>query len=183
MYMILKSFFNGRLVVETGDITEKNVDAIVNAANSSLMGGGGVDGAIHRKGGPSILEECKKIRKTIHPGGLPPGEAVCTGGGNLPASNVIHTVGPVWHGGNKGEPDVLKKAYNNCLNCALTMNIATIAFPAISTGIYGYPGEKASPIVYRTITAFLESHKKPEKVYLVFFTRDDADIFLSHIPE
>ncbi|MBN1696852.1 MAG: O-acetyl-ADP-ribose deacetylase [Spirochaetales bacterium] len=179
--MILKSLLGGRLVIETGDITDKAVDAIVNAANSSLMGGGGVDGAIHRRGGHAILEECKKIRATAYPDGLPPGMAVLTGGGDLPASHVIHTVGPVWHGGGKGEPEVLAGAYTSCLAIASGMKMNVIAFPSISTGVYGYPKEKAAVLVYGVIKDFLTSNDKPEKVCLVFFSPDDADIFLSNI--
>jgi len=120
-----------------GDITEQETDAIVNAANSSLMGGGGVDGAIHRKGGPKILEECKKIRETEWPDGLPTGKAVITTGGNLKAKYVIHTVGPVWRGGKYGEPELLAEAYRNSLKLAVSRGLKTIAFPAISRLPYG----------------------------------------------
>ncbi len=177
----MENLFNNRITVMTGDITKLEVDAIVNAANSSLMGGGGVDGAIHRCGGPDILEECREIRKTTYPSGMPPGNAVITGGGYLPADYVIHTVGPVWHGGKKGEKVILEKAYLNCLKLALSQDLDTIAFPAISTGIYGYPKTEAAETAYKTVTEFLEHNKKPEKVYFVFFSRGDMDIFLKKI--
>ena len=122
-----------------GDITDVEADAIVNAANSSLMGGGGVDGAIHRKGGSKILEECRRIRATEWPDGLPTGKAVITSGGNLKAKHVIHTVGPVWLGGFHVEAELLKQAYKNSLRLAVAKGLKTIAFPSISTGAYGYP--------------------------------------------
>src|SRR4030042_724594 len=128
-----------RLVI--GDITEMETDAIVNAANSSLMGGGGVDGAIHRRGGPKILEECKRIRATEWLEGLPTGKAVITSGGKLKAKHVIQTVGPIWRGGNEGEAELLKEAYTNSLRVATLNKLKTIAFPSISTGAYGYPIE------------------------------------------
>ena len=133
-----------RIAVLRGDITKLEVDAIVNAANSQLLGGGGVDGAIHRAGGPEILEECKAIRKNQYPGpeGMPPGNAVVTSGGYLPAKKIIHTVGPVWGGGNMGEEAILEKAYLSCLETALTNKISSIAFPAISTGVFGYPKKR-----------------------------------------
>jgi O-acetyl-ADP-ribose deacetylase (regulator of RNase III) len=139
-----------------GDITEQDTDAIVNAANWSLMGGGGVDGAIHRKGGPNILKECKKIRETTWPYGLPTGKAVIITGGNLKARYVIHTVGPVWFGGNHGESNLLAQAYRNSLRLAVSKGLKTIAFPSISTGAYGYPVEKASKIALKTVKDFLE---------------------------
>ncbi|MCX7727072.1 MAG: macro domain-containing protein, partial [Chitinispirillaceae bacterium] len=134
----MKTFLSGKVVVDVGDITKENVDAIVNAANSSLMGGGGVDGAIHRVGGPDILQECKKIRETFYPNGLPVGKAVATTGGNLKAKYVIHTVGPVWNGGKNNEDKLLQDAYLNSLKEAEKLNIKSIAFPAISTGCLLY---------------------------------------------
>ncbi|MBM3216334.1 macro domain-containing protein, partial [Candidatus Poribacteria bacterium] len=119
----------GRIVVRTGDLTAEDTDAIVNAANSSLMGGGGVDGAIHRAGGPQILEECRRIRATTHPDGLPVGEAVSTSGGRLKARYVIHTVGPVWHGGNQGEPELLASCYRNALVEGERLGVQSVAFP------------------------------------------------------
>ncbi len=142
-----------------GDITEQETDVIVNAANPGLMGGGGVDGAIHRKGGPQILEECKTIRKEKWHGGLPTGEAVATTGGALMAKIVIHTVGPIWSGGKKEEPEQLARAYTNCLTLALDLGLKRIAFPSISTGAYGYPVEKASKVALSTIVDFLGKNK------------------------
>ncbi len=132
------------VVLKRGDITEEVVDVIVNAANSSLLGGGGVDGAIHRSGGPAILEECRKIR--ARQGGCPTGEAVITGAGQLGARHVVHTVGPVWRGGKEGEPDLLRSAYRNSLSLAAEHGARTIALPSISTGVYGYPVEKAARV-------------------------------------
>lgn len=153
-----------------GDITEVGTDAVVNAANSSLMGGGGVDGAIHRRGGPIILDECKRIRKTDWPQGLPTGEAVITSGGNLKARHVIHTVGPVWRGGSKGEPSLLARAYRNSLKLAVSKGLKTVAFPSISTGAYGYPLEKASLIAIEVTKEFLEKQNKLEEVVFVLFS-------------
>jgi O-acetyl-ADP-ribose deacetylase (regulator of RNase III) len=143
-----------KLRLKQGDITRENVDAIVNAANSSLMGGGGVDGAIHRAGGPAILEECKKI--VAKQGTLPTGKAVITTGGNLPARHVIHTVGPIWRGGNHDEPALLASAYRESLKLAVRNNLATIAFPSISTGVYSYPVEKAAVVALKTVADFLK---------------------------
>ena len=161
-----------------GDITDLETDAIVNAANSSLMGGGGVDGAIHRKGGSKILEECKRIRATEWPDGLPTGKAVITSGGNLKAKHVIHTVGPVWLGGFHVEAELLKQAYKNSLRLAVAKGLKTIAFPSISTGAYGYPIEDASRIAVRTVKEFLEKEDKLEKVVFVLFSERDFEIYL-----
>lgn len=160
-----------------GDITEQDTDAIVNAANPSLMGGGGVDGAIHRKGGPRILEECKKIRATEWREGLPTGKAVITSGGNLKARYVIHTVGPIWRGGNRGEPQLLADAYRNSLALAVSKGLKSIAFPSISTGAYGYPVEKASRIALRTVKEFLEKGDKLVEVVLVLFHQHDLETY------
>jgi O-acetyl-ADP-ribose deacetylase (regulator of RNase III) len=168
----------GRIVVATGDITRCAVDAIVNAANSSLMGGGGVDGAIHSAGGPAILEACRAIRKNTYPEGLPPGEAVETTAGKLPARYVIHTVGPVWHGGTAGEAGILASCYLNSLELAARLGARTIAFPAISTGVYGYPREKAAAVVMRTLRDYLEARSLPRVVTLEFFSKEDERIFL-----
>jgi O-acetyl-ADP-ribose deacetylase (regulator of RNase III) len=157
-----------RIRLVQGDITNMETDAIVNAANSSLMGGGGVDGAIHRRGGPKILEECKKIRATEWPQGLPTGKAVITGAGNLKARHVIHTVGPVWHGGNHGEPELLAQAYQNSLKLASSRGLKTIAFPSISTGAYRYPIEDASKIALKTVKEFLEEDCLDEVVFVLF---------------
>ena len=175
--MIPKAFLDGRLVIKQGDITHEKVDAIVNAANRTLLGGGGVDGSIHRVGGPAILNECRHIRKTDYPDGLPTGEAVITGAGRLPTGHVIHTVGPVWHGGNDGEPELLASAYRESLKIAAINQMTTLAFPAISTGVYGYPKELAALVARDTIAAFLSVNPHPETVYLVFFSVLDAEIF------
>ena len=172
---------NGRLVVTTGDITKLKTGAVVNAANSSLMGGGGVDGAIHRSGGPAILEECKQIRAGRYPDGLPAGDAVATTAGKLPAEYVIHTVGPVWHGGNSGEADKLASCYRRSLEEAVKLSLRDIAFPAISTGIYGYPKEKAGPIAFGAVRQFLAGSQLPETVYFVFYSPGDARIFLDTV--
>jgi len=167
-----------KICLVQGDITEMETDAIVNAANPSLMGGGGVDGAIHRKGGPKILEECKRIRATEYPDGLPTGKAVITTGGNLKAKYVIHTVGPVWRDGNHGEPELLAEAYSNSLKLAVSKGLKTIAFPSISTGAYGYPIEKACRVALKTVKDFLEKEDKLDKVVLVLFSKRDFEIYM-----
>jgi O-acetyl-ADP-ribose deacetylase len=166
-----------RIHIVTGDLTDFDVDAIVNAANSSLMGGGGVDGAIHSKGGPEILEACKELRNNHFPGGLTPGEAVITTGGRLNAAHVIHTVGPVWDGGDSGEAEVLEGAYRNSLTLAADNNLKSVAFPAISTGVYGYPKNLAGVIAYSTVTAFLSNADLPREIYFVFLTRGETAAF------
>jgi len=160
-----------------GDITQIETDAIVNAANPTLMGGGGVDGAIHRVGGPKILEECKRIRATDWPEGLPTGKAVITSAGNLKAKYVIHTVGPIWRGGNHREPELLAESYRNCLRLAVSRGLRTIAFPSISTGAYGYPIEKASRIALTTVKEFLEKEDKVDKVEFVLFSEHDLKVY------
>ncbi len=162
----------------TGDITKVTVDAIVNAANSSLMGGGGVDGAIHRAGGPTILEECRNIRRDRYPDGLPTGEAIATTAGNLPAQWVIHTVGPIWRGGKNDEDDLLYAAYTNSYRCAAELGAKSIAYPAISTGVYGFPKERAASIVWRFVREVAEPGPL-ERVILVFFSAPDRMLFLS----
>jgi O-acetyl-ADP-ribose deacetylase len=164
-----------RLVLKQGDITLEDVDAIVNAANSSLMGGGGVDGAIHRAGGPTILEECKQIRR--RQGELPTGEAVITTGGNLNARYVIHTVGPVWHGGSQNEDILLANAYMNSIALAVQHKINTIAFPSISTGIYGFPVERASRIAFTTVSEFLTAQAGINEVRFIVFSRNDFELY------
>lgn len=161
-----------------GDITEVAADAIVNAANSTLLGGGGVDGAIHKKGGPKILEECKLIRATQWPDGLPTGKAVLTSGGNLKAKYVIHTVGPVWMGGFHVEAELLKQAYKNSLKLAVQNGVKTIAFPSISTGAYGYPVEEASRVAVGAVKKFLEKEDKIDKVTFVLFSEGDFAVYL-----
>jgi len=171
----------GSVIVQLilGDITSMETDAIVNAANPSLLGGLGVDGAIHSKGGVKILEECKKIRATIWPEGLPTGCVAITCGGNLKAKYVIHTVGPVWHGGLQGEAELLRQAYRNSLKLAITNGLKTVAFPSISTGAYGYPIEEASQVALKTIKTFLEKETKLEKICFVLFTEQTFKVYLS----
>jgi O-acetyl-ADP-ribose deacetylase (regulator of RNase III) len=153
----------GRIEVIQGDITIQEVDAIVNAANNSLLGGGGVDGAIHRAAGPDLLEECRKL------GGCPTGSAKITRGYRLPAKWVIHTVGPIWRGGAQSEDQLLAKAYRNCLQLAQQSHIRSLAFPSISTGAYGFPTNRASQIAIREITVHLEQNTLPETVFIVCF--------------
>jgi O-acetyl-ADP-ribose deacetylase (regulator of RNase III) len=166
-----------KITLVLGDITEQETDAIVNAANPTLMGGGGVDGAIHRKGGPEILKECKLIRQTLYPDGLPTGKAVATSGGKLKAKKVIHTVGPVWGGGNNREPELLANAYKNSLALALKMGVKTISFPSISTGAYGYPVEKASGVAIKTVVGFLEKNAGIEEVRFILHNKHDLQIY------
>jgi O-acetyl-ADP-ribose deacetylase len=166
---------NIRLVM--GDLTEMATDVIVNAANSSLMGGGGVDGAIHRKGGPKILEECRTIRQTQYPVGLPTGRAVMTSGGNLKAKRVIHTVGPIWYGGSREEPKLLADAYLNSLRLAVSSGLRTVAFPSISTGAYGYPIEEASRIAFKIGKEFLEKEDGLEEVVFVLHSDHDLSVY------
>ena len=173
----MKSFFSGRLRAFTGDITAIDADAVVNAANSSLLGGGGVDGAIHRAGGPSILEECEDIRTHRYPNGLPPGKSVITGAGKLKCSYVIHTVGPIWHGGRNGEREILAEAYRSSLQLASEAGIKSICFPAISTGIYGFPKQIAASIAFDTISCFIRRNSLPREVNLVFFSEEDLNVF------
>ncbi len=166
-----------------GDITEMATDAIVNAANSTLMGGGGVDGAIHSKGGPAILEECKRIRVSEYPHGLPTGKAVITGAGNLRAKKVIHTVGPIWSGGNQNESELLGQAYLNSLELLAINNLQTIAFPSISTGAYGYPVNEASLVALRTVREFLLKTDKCFEVVFVLFSFRDLEVYRNSASE
>jgi O-acetyl-ADP-ribose deacetylase (regulator of RNase III) len=166
-----------KIILIKGDITEVATDAIVNAANSSLMGGGGVDGDIHRKGGAKILEECKLIRAVDWPEGLPTGKAVVTSGGDLKAKYVIHSVGPVWQGGSNHEPELLADAYRNSLELALSKTIRSIAFPSISTGAYRYPIDDASKIALTTVKGFLESKDDLDEVVFVLFTEHDFEVY------
>jgi O-acetyl-ADP-ribose deacetylase (regulator of RNase III) len=175
-----KSFLTGRVVVKVGDITKEDVDAVVNAANGTLMGGGGVDGAIHRAGGPEIKKECEEIRRTHYPDGLPTGRAVITTAGKMPAKRVIHTVGPVYSRGGRDKAELLASCYRNSLRLALENGLKTIAFPAISTGIYGYPLEEAAKVSSQTIEDFLASNKSFQEVRLVFFSPSDAEVFLKN---
>ena len=166
-----------------GDITEIETDAIVNAANSSLMGGGGVDGAIHRKGGPKILEECKNIRATEWPEGLPTGKAVITSAGNLKAKHVIHTVGPIWRGGNRGEPELLAQAYQNSLRLAVSQGLKTVAFPSISTGAYGYPVDDARRVALEAVKVFLEKEDRLDEVVFVLFSEHALEVYADKAKE
>ena len=165
-----------------GDITKQTTDAIVNAANPSLMGGGGVDGAIHRAGGPAILEECKKI--VAKQGRLATGKAVITGGGNLSAKYVIHTVGPIWHGGNKNEAALLRSAYQECLKLATEKKLASISFPSISTGAYGYPVEEAAKVAVDAVVSFLQKQDTSlREVVFVLFDSKTYEIYSSALRE
>ncbi|HKZ03061.1 MAG TPA: O-acetyl-ADP-ribose deacetylase [Pyrinomonadaceae bacterium] len=173
-------YLNGRVLLLVGDITVQAVDAIVNAANPSLLGGGGVDGAIHRSGGPEILADCRDIRYSKYPAGLPTGEAVITRAGNLPARHVIHTVGPIYgkHGGREAE--LLTACYQNSLMLATRYHLTSIAFPAISTGVYGYPRDEAGMVASRTIERFLSNDRRLKEVRMVFFKLSDMDIFIEN---
>jgi len=165
-----------------GDITKQNTDAIVNAANSSLMGGGGVDGAIHRAGGPAILEECKQI--VARQGRLPTGKAVMTTGGNLKARYVIHTVGPIWYGGDKGEPELLASAYQESLKLVMESQLHSISFPSISTGVYGYPVDKASGVaIGAVITSLRQSVTSVREVVFVLFDSQTFRAYSSALKE
>ena len=163
-----------RITFVRGDITEQETDAIVNAANSTLMGGGGVDGAIHRAGGPAILEECKKI--VAETGQCPTGHAVITTGGNLKAGHVIHTVGPVWRGGANREPELLASAYRNSLTRAAEHGLKTISFPSISTGAYGYPVAEAAKVALRSIADYVRNQPFDE-VRFVLFSKSDFETY------
>jgi len=163
------------LAIVEGDITKEETDAIVNAANSGLRGGGGVDGAIHRAGGPSILEECRKI------GHCPTGQAVITSGGNLLAKYVIHTVGPVWSGGNRNEAGLLKSAYLESLKIASKKGLKSVSFPAISTGAYGYPLNEAARIALKTAIDYLKEHQEIELVRFVLFGKPMLDVFAEQL--
>jgi len=168
------------VIVSVGDIAEQAVDAIVNAANSTLLGGGGVDGAIHDKGGRQIYDECLEIRQTVYPKGLPTGKAVITSGGKLPARFVIHTVGPVY-GMNQGrDAELLSDAYHNSLALAAETNLHSIAFPSISTGAFHFPKHEAARVSSQTIKEFLSTNNTLTAVRLVFFSAPDAKMFLKH---
>jgi O-acetyl-ADP-ribose deacetylase (regulator of RNase III) len=178
---MIKTINKSSVSLVRGDITRQDVDAIVNAANSSLMGGGGVDGAIHRAGGPSILEECKQIRKLQ--GTCPPGEAVITGGGKLQAMHVIHTVGPIWHGGKNDEPAILGRAYRNSLTRAVEAGARTVAFPSISTGAYGYPVDKAARVALAEVINFCNEHAEIDEVRFVLFDEKTLSAYEAALEE
>ena len=167
------------LIIKQGDITKEDTDAIVNAANSRLAGGGGVDGAIHRAGGSKIAEECRKI------GSCPTGRAVITSGGNLPASYVIHAVGPIYRGGKNNEAELLRSAYISSLELADKYNLRSVAFPSISTGAYGYPIKEASRIALQAIIDYCESHPQTtiEEIRFVLFTPQDKEVYIQSLEE
>lgn len=167
-----KKFFKmAAIKIQQGDITKLQTDAIVNAANTTLLGGGGVDGAIHRAAGPKLVAECRTL------GGCAIGEAKITSGYRLPAKFVIHTVGPVWHGGNQGEPQLLQNCYRNSLQLAEDHQLQSIAFPAISTGVYGYPFDQASRIALSATQKFLETSNSLKKVIFILFSNTDYNAF------
>jgi len=166
-----------------GDITDLEADALVNAANSSLMGGGGVDGAIHRRGGPAILEECKQVRQKDWRDGLPVGKAVITTGGSLKARHVIHTVGPVWSGGLSGEPAALAECYSNSLRVAVREHLRSVAFPSISTGAYGYPVREASRVALKAVKSYVENEGAPAEVTFVLYSENDFKTYVEALEE
>ncbi|MFI5121007.1 MAG: O-acetyl-ADP-ribose deacetylase [Thermoanaerobaculia bacterium] len=176
----MHNFLEGTVLALCGDITRQKVDAVVNAANGSLLGGGGVDGAIHRAGGPAILAACRELRRTALPSGLPTGEAVITPGGELPAGFVIHTVGPVYGSHAGKEAALLASCYRRSLILADEHGLGSIAFPAISTGIYGYPPAQAADVASRAIASTLAEVSRIREVRLVFFSPRDLAVFLEH---
>ncbi len=177
---MIQSYLKGRVLVKVGDLTNETVDAIVNAANSTLLGGGGVDGAIHDRGGPQILAECKALRAAQYKDGLPTGQAVITTGGALPAKYVIHTVGPIY-GSNKGrDAELLAACYINSLRLAAQYGLLSIAFPSISTGVFGYPQPEAAKVASTAIRSFVRENEVPFEIRLVFFSEAAAASFVSH---
>ncbi len=175
-----QEFLNGRVIVKISDITKEKTDAIVNAANSTLLGGGGVDGAIHNAGGKQILEECREIRRDKFPNGLPTGEAVITSGGNLAAKFVIHTVGPIYGSNQNKDAELLANCYESSLALAVENDLETISFPSISTGAFCYPKHEAAQVASRAIKTFLAQNKSIKQVNLVFFSTADAEKFVKH---
>lgn len=175
-----QTFLRDRVSLFVSDITQQSVDAIVNAANSSLLGGSGVDGAIHRVGGSAILEECREIRRTQYPNGLPTGEAVITTAGNLPARFVVHTVGPIYGHHSGREAELLASCYRNSLLLATEHSLTSIAFPAISTGVYGYPQAEAAAVASQAIDEFLAVDSLVKEIRLVFFKQSDMNAFLTN---
>ena len=177
---MLKSFLEGRVIIKTGDITREKTDAIVNAANSSLLGGSGVDGAIHAAGGSDIDDECLRIRQTQYPDGLPTGEAVITTAGRLPAKFVIHTVGPIYGENDGRDAELLARCYASSIAVAIENSLSTIAFPAISTGVYRFPKDEAARVASHAISAALSANPTVTAVNLVFYRLPDAEAFLSN---
>ncbi len=177
----VKIINQAKLSILQGDITRQTTDTIVNAANSSLMGGGGVDGAIHRAGGPAILEECIQIVSLQ--GRLPSGQAVITNAGNMKSKHVIHTVGPIWHGGKQGEADLLASAYRESLQLAAENNLSSISFPSISTGAYSYPLDEASRIALKTVASFLSATTSIKEVVFVLFDSRTFDAYTTALRE
>jgi len=167
----------GRIKLVKGDITKVRTDAIVNAANESLLGGGGVDGAIHNAAGPGLLEECRQLK------GCRTGDAKITAGYNLPTQNVIHTVGPIWRGGHREEHALLASSYRKCLELARENNLRTIAFPNISTGVYGFPADQAARIAIREVLRFLENNSIPEEVVFVLFSDENYSLYTKLISD
>lgn len=178
--MEYSNFLNNRIIIKVGDLTKENADVIVNAANSTLLGGGGVDGAIHQAGGEKIYQECFQIRQTIYPKGLPTGQAVITSGGNLKARFVIHTVGPIYGRDKQNEAQLLADCYVNSLKLASENHLSIVAFPSISTGAYSYPKHEAAKISSQAIKQFLENDNTINEVRLVFFDESDAKKFTKH---
>lgn len=176
----LPSYMNGHVRLLVGDLTDQAVDAIVNAANRTLLGGGGVDGAIHHRGGTSILNACRELRRSQWPDGLPTGQVAMTCGGKLPARHVIHTVGPIYgqHAGK--EPELLAACYRNAIELAARHELKSLAFPSISTGAFGYPADKAAPIVSLALSRALDEMPAIEEVRLVFFNPAQMEIFIAH---
>jgi O-acetyl-ADP-ribose deacetylase (regulator of RNase III) len=174
---MIEGLIAGRLIVKVGDLTDESVDAIVNAANSTLLGGGGVDGAIHRAGGPAILEECRRLRAERGP--LPPGEAVITTAGRLPSRYVIHTVGPIWTGGGQDEARILERCYRNSLALAAARGLGSVALPSISTGAYGYPIAMAAPVALRAGRDALLEESGLRLLRFVLFSAADLETYES----
>ncbi|MEP7037305.1 MAG: O-acetyl-ADP-ribose deacetylase [Acidobacteriota bacterium] len=175
-----QEFLNEKVIIKVGDITKEKTDAIVNAANSTLLGGGGVDGAIHDAGGKQVLEECREIRRDNFPNGLPTGEVVITSGGNLPSKFVIHTVGPIYGRNQDKDAELLANCYVNSLALAVENDLETISFPSISTGAFGYPKHEAAKVASHAIRNFLAQNESIKQVNLVFFSAADAEKFVKH---
>jgi O-acetyl-ADP-ribose deacetylase (regulator of RNase III) len=167
-----RAFGDARVELVRGDITRETTDAVVNAANSTLLGGGGVDGAIHRAGGPAILAECRRLRERL-PEGLPAGDAILTGSGRLPCRHVIHTVGPVWSGGARGEAETLARCYRSSLALAARHGLRSVAFPSISTGAYGYPAAPAATVALGAVREALQAPASLRLVRFVLFSESD----------